>query len=369
VLFDETQKERGKIHTNYSMLRDALKAEGYEVNAYDDYPIQESGLKGEILVFACPDGSKLQKHEVETVVNFVEKGGGLLVISNAGGDRGLRTNMNEILNKFGIEILSDQVKDNSNNEFNMPTHPIINDMKDHPITRGISEIVIVAGCSVRGSSKMQSLALTSNKAEPPSGPVVVAGEHKNGRVVAIGSYRLFSNYGAGLSLRDNKQFAMNIFKWLGKQKISAASAASTTQKDDSKSTTIIRGSASTKTTSTPPKSSTTTVKSAPSKPTTTPPKRQPSQVPSTKPSSIETKKHTTIKEKPRTASTSQPVRTTPNKATTSSTNTEQAIESLRAEMAEMRDIIARLYSDSLAYLQEMKEEVHTMLDYIRSKEG
>ena len=47
----------------------------------------------------------------------------------------------------------------------------------------------------------------------------------------------------------------------------------------------------------------------------------------------------------------------------------QELESLRADISAMRDIIARLYSDSLGYLQEMKEEVRAMLDYIRTKEG
>ncbi|MCK5298485.1 MAG: hypothetical protein KAJ76_06240, partial [Candidatus Heimdallarchaeota archaeon] len=50
-------------------------------------------------------------------------------------------------------------------------------------------------------------------------------------------------------------------------------------------------------------------------------------------------------------------------------NVLQEIERLRSEISEMREIIARLYSDSLGYLQEMKEEVRSMLDYIRTKEG
>ncbi|MHA1213151.1 MAG: Gldg family protein [Candidatus Heimdallarchaeota archaeon] len=196
IFFDETQKERGKINTNYSMLRDSLRGEGFEVEIYNDFPISEKSLKCDIFVFACPDGSKLDKNELEAILMFVEKGGSLLVIGNAGGDRGLRTNMNEILNSMSIEMYSDQVKDETNNEFNMPTHPVIKDIKDHPITQGVSEIVIVAGCSVRSSGNIKGVAYTSPAAEPPNTPVVAGGEYKSGRVVAVGSYRLFSNYGA-----------------------------------------------------------------------------------------------------------------------------------------------------------------------------
>jgi uncharacterized membrane protein len=175
IFFDETQKERGKINTNYSILRDSLRSDGFEVEVYNDFPISEKSLKCDVFVFACPDGSKLAVNEIEAITNFVEKGGGLLVIGNAGGDRGLRTNMNEVLNKFSIEMLSDQVKDESNNEFNMPTHPVINDVKDHPVGNGVAEIVVVAGCSVRGSTNMKGIAYTSPAAEPPNAPVVVAG--------------------------------------------------------------------------------------------------------------------------------------------------------------------------------------------------
>jgi len=343
IFFDETQKERGKINTNYSMLRDSLRSQGFDVEIYNDYPISEKGLRCDVFVFACPDGSKLAKAEIDAILNFVERGGGLLVISNAGGDRGLRTNMSEILNKMGIDILSDQVKDDSNNEFNMPTHPVIKDLKEHPITQGVSEIVIVAGCSVRGSANMKGIAYTSPVAEPPNAPVVVAGEYKKGRVVAIGSYRLFSNYGAGLNLRNNKTFALNIFKWLARQE--SAGGTASVAKTEKKVTAP--------TTSTAPLSRPKTT------PTTTAPAR------TTTPSAIPTR--------PQPTTTTMSATPRSQAAATATVATDQAVlqevERLRADIAEMREIIARLYSDSLGYLQEMKEEVRMMLDYIRTKEG
>ncbi|MHA1244205.1 MAG: hypothetical protein ACTSP7_06475 [Candidatus Heimdallarchaeota archaeon] len=344
IFFDETQKERGKINTNYSMLRDALRGEDFQVDIYNDFPISEKSLKCDVLVFACPDGSKLAKNEVEAVVNYVERGGGLLIIGNAGGDRGLRTNTNEVLNKLGIEMLSDQVKDESNNEFKMPTHPVMKDIKDHPICAGVSEIVIVAGCSVRGSSNMKGIAYTSPVAEPPNAPVIVAGEHKSGRVVAVGSYRLFSNYGAGLSLRNNRTFAMNIFRWLARgetgksmpptQETTAKSKPATAKVDN-----IV-----------PPKIQADSVA------------KKPSPIPPAPPSPGRVPAQPVAAAKPATQVSSAA-------ASSGDQLVIQEIEGLRSEISEMRDIIARLYSDSLGYLQEMKEEVRSMLDYIRTKEG
>jgi uncharacterized membrane protein len=343
IFFDETQKERGKINTNYSMLRDALRGEDFQVDVYNDFPISEKSLKCDVLVFACPAGSKLAKNEIEAVVNYVERGGGLLVIGNAGGDRGLRTNMNEVLNKLGIEMLSDQVKDEANNEFKMPTHPVMKDIKDHPICTGVSEIVIVAGCSVRGSSNMNGIAYTSPVAEPPTVPVIVAGEHKAGRVVAVGSYRLFSNYGAGLSLRNNRTFAMNIFRWLARgetgksmpptQETTAMSKPATARVDN-----IV-----------PPKVQADPIAVRPS--SIPPPPPSPGSVPA------------------QPVAAAKPIAHASRASSPGDQSVIQEIEGLRSEISEMREIIARLYSDSLGYLQEMKEEVRSMLDYIRTKEG
>ncbi|NHK30163.1 MAG: hypothetical protein FK730_02340 [Asgard group archaeon] len=328
IFFDETQKERGKINTNYSILRDSLRNDGFEVESYNDYPITEKSLRCDVFVFACPDGSKLAKNEIDALLNFIERGGGLLIIGNAGGDRGLRTNMNEVLNRAGIEMLSDQVKDETNNEFNMPTHPVVNDMKDHPISQGVSEIVIVAGCSVRGSSAMKGLAFTSPVAEPPNAPVIVAGEYKGGRVAAVGSYRLFSNYGAGLSLRNNRTFAMNIFRWLARKDSGKAPSTTIPVKKEAHATAKVAS--------------------------VVPPKSTPVATPSPLAKTEATTKSSIPPPPPKTKSDQSVI---------------QELESLRADISAMRDIIARLYSDSLGYLQEMKEEVRAMLDYIRTKEG
>lgn len=342
IFFDETQKERGKINTNYSILRDALRAEGFQADIYNDFPISEKSLKCNVMVFACPDGSKLAKNEVDAIINFVERGGGLLVIGNAGGDRGLRTNMNEVLNRFGIDMLSDQVKDDANNEFNMPTHPVIRDIKPHPITNGVAEIAIVAGCSIRGSANMKGVAYTSPTADPPNVPVVVAGEYKSGKVVAVGSYRLFSNYGAGLSLRNNKTLALNILRWLnGKETVGQVATARTPSITESA-----------------PQKSTPVQSYVPPKPETRPIIQPP---PTTS---------TYTPPPPQATAMKSPITSNVSSTTTHASDHTimQEIDRLREEISEMREIIARLYSDSLGYLQEMKEEVRSMLDYIRSKE-
>ena len=169
---------------------------------------------------------------------------------------------------------------------------------------------------------MKGLAHTSPVAEPPNAPVIVAGDYKGGRVVAVGSYRLFSNYGAGLSLRNNRTFATNIFRWLARMETGKAPTAAVSIKKEAPATAKVTS--------------------------VVPPKSTPAVAP--QPPAKAVAKTTTT-----TAKSSIPP---PPRATTSDQSVLQELESLRADISAMRDIIARLYSDSLGYLQEMKEEEH-----------
>ena len=110
--------------------------------------LEESLKPYDILVFACPDYSKISSQEVMEISNWVkEDGGGLLLLSHAGGDRGRSSNLSELSEQFGIAFENDQVLDETVN-IGMENLPLIsNFMPPHPITGGIGEICYRAGCS------------------------------------------------------------------------------------------------------------------------------------------------------------------------------------------------------------------------------
>ena len=70
ILFDETQKERGKIFENFKILSHDLESAEHRLAIYDSYPIKHSSIKNaDIMVFLCPDGSKLYGYEVQALLS------------------------------------------------------------------------------------------------------------------------------------------------------------------------------------------------------------------------------------------------------------------------------------------------------------
>lgn len=220
ILFNETQKERGRLALNYRGLKGLLEEAGFQCIRLVDPPITEDKLgKFDVFVIPCPDQSKFTPSEIDVIVNFVARGGGLLIMSHAGGDPGLRTNLNSIAEKFGISFQNNQVIDERQNyaHSNMPK---ITRFSDHPVTQGISEICYPAGCSLKiVGGNAEGIAFASKTAEPPDAIVAAVAEFGAGKVVALGSYEIFRDRTAGgLNSAQNSSFALNIFNWLKERK-------------------------------------------------------------------------------------------------------------------------------------------------------
>jgi uncharacterized membrane protein len=215
VLFDETQKERGRITTGYSAVKGVLETEGIQSIRFVDFPITLDKLKDfNAVVFPCPDQSKIQQGEIRAVLDFVSRGGGAVLLSHAGGDPGLRTNFNELAENFGVSFQNNQIFDERQN-LGMENLPKITKFKDHPVTEGISELAYSAGCSIKIVGEAEALAITSRTAQPPDAAILAVSNYGNGKVVALGSYEVFRDrIMGGLNTSQNMVLLKNIFKWV-----------------------------------------------------------------------------------------------------------------------------------------------------------
>ena len=218
VAFDVSHKPRGRIDENLTELRDYLKSNDFICYNYLEVPITEDSLVPyDILVFVCPDFSRVSSFEINAIVNWVNNsGGGLLLLSHAGGDRGRGSNLSEISEQFGIAFENDQVLDERIN-LGVENIPLISAFNiPHPITADIATICYRSGSSLSiiGSGAF-SIADSNETSEPFSCPLMCVSEYEKGRVCCIGSYELFRDkVGGGLQCDDNPQLALNIFKWL-----------------------------------------------------------------------------------------------------------------------------------------------------------
>ena len=166
----------------------------------------------DVIVFGCPNSSKLRPAEIDVLKKFVAKGGGLMLLSLSGGDRGLMNNMSQLSKHFGITFENTAVKDERNNA-GLPTMPIISGLVAHPVTDDVNDILLPSGCSLKVTEKAIVIATTSDAAEPASQPVIAIAEHKKGKVMCVGSYEVFRR-GGGFKHKGNKAFAVNAFRWL-----------------------------------------------------------------------------------------------------------------------------------------------------------
>ena len=213
ILFDQTQNERGRLDSTYSDLGRLLKDNDFDVEAYTEFMILAKHLKeASVMVFGCPNSSKVRPAEIDVLKKYVMNGGGLLLLSLSGGDRGLMNNMSKISSEFGMSFENTAVKDDRSNA-GLPTMPIITGIVGHPSTEDVNDLLIPSACSLKVTGKATSLAVTSETADPGNASVVAIAEPGKGRVMCVGSYEVFRK-GGGLKHKGNATFALNAFKWL-----------------------------------------------------------------------------------------------------------------------------------------------------------
>ncbi|MFX0107403.1 MAG: hypothetical protein ACFE7R_03900 [Candidatus Hodarchaeota archaeon] len=213
IYFDQTQNERGRLDTTYSELGKLLKDNDYDVEPYTEFMILAKNIENsDVIVFGCPNSSKLRPAEIDVLKRYVKNGGGLALLSLSGGDRGLMNNLSQISKGFGITFENTAVKDERSNA-GIPTMPIIKDLVSHPATEDVRDLLIPSGCTLEVTDKAITLATTSEMADPPNKPVVAVAEDGKGRLLCVSSYEVFRR-GGGMKHDGNKVFAVNAFRWL-----------------------------------------------------------------------------------------------------------------------------------------------------------
>jgi len=213
IYFDQTQNERGRLDSTYSELGKILRDNDFDIEPYTEFMILAKNLKdADVIVFGCPNSSKLRSPEIDVLLKFVKNGGGIMLLSLSGGDKGLMNNMSQVSEEFGIIFDNTAVKDERHNA-GIPTMPLIAQITPHPTTEDVEDLLIPSACSLRVTGKATSLAQTSDVAEPSKAPIIAIAEPGKGRVMCIGSYEIFRR-GGGLKHKGNVKFAVNAFKWL-----------------------------------------------------------------------------------------------------------------------------------------------------------
>ncbi|MGD2251253.1 MAG: hypothetical protein PVF58_22880, partial [Candidatus Methanofastidiosia archaeon] len=226
VLFDEYHAVWDPEQRYVDFISE-LETNGYIVD-FSHGKIESSLLSSyDTLVLSIPF-RYFHEDEKNAIKEFVKNGGGLIIFGERGGwmeYKGISTAVNSISTIFGIEFNIDQVEDEEKNRSGKEWHPVFTECKHHPVTRGITSIAYISGCSLNLQSSATALIYgnSSTVANGQKGKEVIilaAAEYGNGKVLVMGDTDFLvgentEGYDTDyLSLRDNKKLGLNMVEWV-----------------------------------------------------------------------------------------------------------------------------------------------------------
>ena len=180
--------------------------------------------------------SYLSPEEIEDLVKYVNDGGSLLIVADKGGDYENKSNLNDLIEHFGVKLNSDCLYEDEDKS-DMSSRVKISQFTTHFITREINNIIHSGGCTLTIDKSVENenidinpIAYSSEESswhtifngkewiEEPlhKQPIIVAIHYNLGKVVVIGNLSIFSSFhdSYGIHAADNFKLISNIISWL-----------------------------------------------------------------------------------------------------------------------------------------------------------
>jgi len=251
VLFDEAHSEAWTIRpelasrmqpshpgdASYAHAARALREEGFAVSANAAAPLCEEMLREtSVLVIAHPSdpawerttghGSpRLTAAELDAIEAFVQRGGGLIVLGETEQEK-YGNNINELLARFGVHLENDTVQDYEHHA-GAPSW-IEAALGDGGRGLGADLLARVSStCLYRattismlnGGAGTRVIARAHDSSSAPGAPVIVAGEHGDGRLAVLADSDLFGD--DCLGEHDHRALLLNLVYWAAGASVSA----------------------------------------------------------------------------------------------------------------------------------------------------
>ena len=200
---------------NVSGFTDYLVSQGWIVDQLNTGPITRSRLEG-YDIFLIPYAEiEFTSSEIDSIVSYVEDGGGIWVFGEYGRD----TTTNSVSQEFGVTFNDDTVYDPTDNVNGTYYWPLIHILKTHPITEGVESFGYYAGCSLNVNQPSKIIAKGDDDAYSTYytsyPPVLAAVEYGSGKAVFCGDMTpLHPNYYPERLTDEEKLLLSNIVEWL-----------------------------------------------------------------------------------------------------------------------------------------------------------
>lgn len=204
VLFDMLHVEQYRFYCGYSRLYEELSARGYVLyqigkEQFDTGELTHGILEDfDVLVLPNPQLVAFAPSEIQAIIDFVQGGGGLLVLGGSHPVKNSDYPVKDLITFFQIE-------------YELPITELdylVTDISTHPVTRNVATLDMPSVKALNATIAAQGIAFSQGK------PVIAVAEFGGGRVVAVASPHMFANW--DIESNDNLLLGLNTFEWLSK---------------------------------------------------------------------------------------------------------------------------------------------------------
>lgn len=134
IIFNISKKELGNPNSNMKKIGKELKA-NYKLGLNKEEISEEKLKKANLVLFAAPHEMFLEA-EFNIMKNHIETGGKILILLNEGGEAKMNTNLNYLLEQFGISMNNDCVVRTSFCKYFNPKEALVtNGILDQEVVR------------------------------------------------------------------------------------------------------------------------------------------------------------------------------------------------------------------------------------------
>lgn len=250
--FDQGHREHHSPSNSYRPFAELMRHDGFEVEPIEGATTADALRKIDVLAIVTAEGANatndapaFTEAECDAIERWVAGGGSLLLVVD---HYPFGSAAAPLARRFGVEIHGGMTLDEVNSDhasgddsqlvFSRDNHLLA----DQPLTRGVNRVVTFTGTALRGGTPILLLGetavnrpatatvrgddvnVTYGNPQPARGwSQAVILEHGRGRVAVLAEAAMLSAQldrkrpvGMNLPNTDNRQFALNLLRWLGR---------------------------------------------------------------------------------------------------------------------------------------------------------
>ena len=215
VLFDDTHGCRPGAVGDWTQYEAAIVAAGYTVAHHTAASVTLAALQQHHVFVVSMVRSSYTAAEKQAIVDFVNGGGGLLIVQDF-GNAPWSVPTREVLNLFGANDDNNFMQDPTNHFNPGQIDDVVFDYQrnflPHPIVNGWKSFHVDAGSSLSGGPGWSTVVETDDDSTPARRPAVIARPFGGGRVVAFGDSNTWANH--LIANLENKTFGVRCIEWL-----------------------------------------------------------------------------------------------------------------------------------------------------------